>query len=714
MASAMRKTMVSKTEVKTPENLGQIVLQAAAVFQPPERLTVAEASKKYVKLKNPPAYQGPYLPDKTPYMVEPQNMTQSQDHTALIFVGPSQTGKTEAIILNLWAYHVKCNPLDMLLYCPSQSAARDFGKRRIDRMHRNSPEIGSELQRGQHADNTHDKTYRAGNIGSILWPSINELSSKPAPVVMFTEYDRMPDDVEGEGSPFYLGRKRTTTFRNMAMTVVDSSPARPVTDPKHKTKGHEAPPCTGILGLYNDGDRRRWYWPCPHSDCGEFFEPHFALLVYKTVDENNEDKPLSYAEIGRSVFMRCPHCSGRIEHESKRAMNLAGVWLRDGEKIRPSGERYGDPLESDVVSYWLRGPAAVFITWSEMVVKYVKALRKLEQTGDDGDLKTTINTDQGEPYVPREDTGDRLPEDIMDTAEPLKQKAVPADVRALMACVDVQKNRFEVQVMGVLPGNPYVIVVVDRFPIVKSERLDGDGERRWVKPATELEDWDLIEKLVMDKVYPLEDGSGEMAIAHTFCDSGGKEGVTTNAYNYWRKLRDEGKQSRFQLVKGDGNPNSPAVRIDYPDSARKDRNANAKGEIPVMFINTNMMKDYIDAMLAVEKDDLGAVTSAGKIRFPDWLEIGFYEQLTAEFRKKGKWEKTPGRANESFDLLVYFASGLKAKGIDNVDWERPPAWLKTWSENPLVVLAAKASDGAGVDKAASATSSFAALGELLA
>ena len=27
----------------------------------------------------------------------------------------------------------------------------------------------------------------------------------------------------------------------------------------------------GILSLYNRGDRRRWYWPCPH--CGEYFQP---------------------------------------------------------------------------------------------------------------------------------------------------------------------------------------------------------------------------------------------------------------------------------------------------------------------------------------------------------------------------------------------------------------------------------------------------------
>ncbi|WP_262197094.1 phage terminase large subunit family protein, partial [Escherichia coli] len=41
-----------------------------------------------------------------------------------------------------------------------------------------------------------------------------------------------------------------------------------ITDTRWKPSSpHEAPPTTGILSLYNRGDRRRWYWPCPH--CGE-------------------------------------------------------------------------------------------------------------------------------------------------------------------------------------------------------------------------------------------------------------------------------------------------------------------------------------------------------------------------------------------------------------------------------------------------------------
>ncbi|MCE3090551.1 phage terminase large subunit family protein, partial [Escherichia coli] len=59
---------------------------------------------------------------------------------------------------------------------------------------------------------------------------------------------------------FSLASKRTTTFMSSGMTLVESSPGRDVKDVKwRRTSPHEAPPTTGILSLYNRGDRRRWY-----------------------------------------------------------------------------------------------------------------------------------------------------------------------------------------------------------------------------------------------------------------------------------------------------------------------------------------------------------------------------------------------------------------------------------------------------------------------
>src|SRR3546814_12495812 len=82
------------------------------------------------------------------------------------------------------------------------------------------------------------------------------MAGKPVGRVGITDYDRIPDDIAGDGNAFDLASKRTTTFGSFAMTLAESSPSREITDYKKVVRGHAAPPPTGILALYNRGERR--------------------------------------------------------------------------------------------------------------------------------------------------------------------------------------------------------------------------------------------------------------------------------------------------------------------------------------------------------------------------------------------------------------------------------------------------------------------------
>lgn len=705
-------------------NLGEIVIEASSIFVPPERLTVAEASERYVYLNDAPAYVGPWKADKTPYMVEPMNTIASRDHTAVVFCGSAQSGKSQALILNAMAYFAICNPMDVILYHMSKPAARDFSIRRVDRGHRNSAAWGAQLPKRGNADNTFDKQYKTGMILSISWPSINEMSSKPVPVVMFTDYDRMPKDIDGEGSPFMLGQKRTTTFRNLGMTVAESSPSHDVIEQegdeglteREEVGPHEAPPTTGILGLYNQGDRRRWYWPCP--ECGEYFEGSFSDLRWPTKDEHG--KNLSLPEMAARVRMICPHNDCRIKPENRDAMNLKGRWLAEGERIDRDGNVTGEARYSRTASFWLKGPAAAYTTWQELALKHLEAERQYELTGSEDDLRATTNTDQAEPYRPKKSESARAAIDLQARASDLPVREVPTDVRALLATIDTQGNRWEVQVHGVRPGRPYDLVVVDRFKIEKSRRTDEDGDPLWVKPASYPEDWDLIEEMVLDKTYPLADGSGHMEIAFTICDSGGSKSrshdkkvdeidndmsVTSNAYDFYRRLKREGKHERFLLLKGDPNLNAPRAHISYPDSKRSGRQAGAMGEIPVLFLNVNSLKDSLNAML--DRDNAGG----GMIDFPDWLPSWWFKELTSEVRGRRGWAKLGSRRNEAWDLLTYCIGLCVYRRVEKVDWEEPPPWLQDWDHNPYVLTQGRE---VRVDKTTSSLHRLAELGAELA
>lgn len=708
-----------------PKDLGELVLNAAVVLEPKQRLTVAEAGGKTFMVHSPPAYIGLYKPDETPYMTEPMNMTMSRDHTGLIFVGPAQSGKTISLILVPMMYFSIFNPMDLILYHMSKPMARDFSMGRIDRAHRHTPEWGTEVM----LDNTYDKTYKSGMRLLISYPSINEMSSRAIPIVMFTDYDRMPQDVDGEGTPFPLGQKRTTTFRNLGMTIAESSPGFPVEEPEDHDEEraapgeHEAPPCKGILGLYNQGDRRLWYWPCP--ECGEYFEGRFLHLKWPTKDEDG--KPLSVPKMASRVKMVCPHCDCRIAPEQRDGMNARGVWLAEGQTIDKDGHVEGESNESKTLSYWLKGPAARYTTWRELVKKYLDAERVFERTGSEDDLKVTVNTDQGEPYVPRARSEVRQSADLQARANTtMPHRKVPRDVVALFALMDTQKYRWEVQIVGVRPGKAiggYDFVVIDRYKLSRSERFDEEGVPLPVQPASYPEDWDLIVPEVMDKTYELEDGSGHMEIAHTFCDSGGSKArthgkktsesevdkdmsVTSNAYNFWRRLRKTGKAERMLLIKGNPNINAPRAEITYPDSKRSDRNAGAAGEIPVLFINVNSLKDSLNAML--DRTDPGG----GMIDFPSWLPIWWFEELTAEVRGRTRWEKVGSRNNEAWDLLVYALAAAIYRKLEKVDWAKPPGWLAPWDENVYVVR--KPLEGEVVDKKVKPVHRFSELGAQLA
>jgi phage terminase large subunit GpA-like protein len=66
---------------------------------------------------------------------------------------------------------------------------------------------------------------------TLSWPTISELSGKPIPRLWLSDYDRMPQNVDGEGAPFDLARKRAQTFKRYGMTVAESSPGFAVDNP---------------------------------------------------------------------------------------------------------------------------------------------------------------------------------------------------------------------------------------------------------------------------------------------------------------------------------------------------------------------------------------------------------------------------------------------------------------------------------------------------
>lgn len=642
------------------------------ILRAPRRMRVADAVAQYMRVPMGAGNSVPWDPLVAPYVIEPMNCLASREYDAVIFVGPARTGKTIGLIDGWVIYNVICDPADMLIIQMTEEKAREHSKKRLARTFRVSPEVVSRLSPNKNDNNVYDRTFLAGNYLKIGWPSVNIMSSSDYKCVALTDYDRFPEDIDGEGDAFSLASKRTTTFMSSGMTLVESSPGRDVKDVKwRRTSPHEAPPTTGILSLYNRGDRRRWYWPCPH--CGEYFQPCGDVVAgFRDIAD-----PVLASE---AAYIQCPSCSGRILPEQKRELNGRGVWLRDGESINADGSRYGDPRRSRIASFWMEGPAAAYQTLSQLVYKLLTAEQEYETTGSEETLKTVINTDWGLPYLPRASMEQRKSELLEQRAEPVPSRSVPDGVNFLVATVDVQAGRhrrFVVQVTGY--GSRGERWIIDRYNITQSLRGDSDGENQRIDPASYPEDWDVLLTDVFHKSWPLaSDPSQQMRLMAMAVDSGGEDGVTDNAYKFWRRCRRDGLGKRIYLFKGDSIRRAKLITRTFPDNTgRTGRRAQAAGDVPLWLLQTDALKDRVNN--ALWRDSPGP----GYVHFPDWLGSWFYDELTYEERSSdGKWSK-PGRgANEAFDLMVYAEALVILHGYEKIRWPDAPEWAsrETWLE----------------------------------
>lgn len=660
-----------------------------------QRMTVTEAAQAYTRIGSAGSSQ-PWSLDRTPYLQEPQDVLTSLDFQGMIFVGPARTGKT-VLGLNWITHTVMTDPADMLYVHMDRENARKWSRGDLDRYLLSSTDVRSLQLTARQYDNVLDKTFKSGMRFLLTYPTASNLSGITVGRVGFIDYDRMDDDVDGEGNPYDLGSMRTTTFKRFAMTYAESSPNpnKEVQDPRWMpSTPHEAPPVKGIFELYNRGDRRRWQWCCPQ--CAEWFEPDFKLL-----DWGGKTDPM---EARDATVMVCPRSGCVIPSYKKDELNRHGRWIREGEMIEPGLHGATVPVpgakiaRSSIASFWLKGPAAAYQDWGQLVEKYLRALKALEDTGDDGPLRKTVTTDQGSYYIPQSRLADISPESLKAKAEDWgsteDNPTVPDGVRFLVATVDVQKTAFVVQINGFTDTGD--LVVVDMFKIRLSERLNDRGEKLPIDPAAFGEDWRALEREVMDRTYELADGGGRrMAIRATACDSGGAEGVTGHAYNFWRSLRQrkDGSHRKLILVKGEARPSAPEAQTRWPDSSQKDKFAVARGDVPVLLFQSNKLKDRVNLLMQRRVAD-DTTIDGGVMRYPDWAENWFYVQLTSEVRTEKGWENTRKRRNEAFDLS-YYALGVVLRGYetdsphlhfgyDRIVWGKEPAWAAPWDQNELV------------------------------
>lgn len=609
----------------------------------------------------------PYRHDVAPYMIEPMEAVTSRRFDSIAFVGPARSSKSEGLVINPLVHAILAHPRTVAVFSPTGGAASEWSRGALDPLIENSPELAARMARGRGADTIYAKRFRGGTRLTIDWPVKSKLAQRSIALVIGTDYDAFPDDIDGDGAAFSLMRKRTESAGSRGMTIVESSPRHEVQDETWTpTTAHEAPPCDGIVSIYNAGSRGRLYWTCP--DCSDLFIPSFDRLSYP-----DAGSPL---ERGAAAVMVCPHCGSVIPSSARADLNAGSRWLHEdvGGALVPLAD-----LSRLVAtaSYWLPGPAAALAPWSRIVSRYIEAQEAFDRTGDEAALRAATNVELGLPYLPRaRGNSSALSERALrDAATDHAWRTAPAGTAFITAAVDTQVGRFVVQVEAWMPGLERV--VIDRFDIFEAPADapgQGDGPRR-IDPARYAEDWAALLALA-DREYPVAGAGHTLRPVAVVVDANGEGGVTPNAYAFWRRAR-LSHPRRFYILKGEGGDRRKRAVLRRPETSHSGK-AHAARDVVILFVGTDRLKDEVAASLLREAG------GARKLSVSRFAPAQVFSEYAAERRGPKGWNKRAGvQRNEALDLSCYNLGLAIALEAEAINWDRPPLWAAPGPSNMM-------------------------------
>jgi phage terminase large subunit GpA-like protein len=446
-------------------------------LKPPPKLTVSQWADEHRYLsQKASAEPGRYRVDRTPYLRQIlDDLSADSSVEEVVFKKGAQVGASEAG--NCWiGYIIDYAPGPTLAVLPTVDMAKRTSKQRIDPMIEVTPRLKERVKDARSRDSGNTQLAKEFTGGFLIMTGANSatgLRSMPAKNLFMDEEDGYPADVDGEGSPAELARRRTATFSRRKIFRV-STPT---------IEGASA-----ISVAFEETDQRYYFVPCPH--CKAMQRLKWDRIRW---EKDSHGRPL-YS----SVRYHCEACEEPIAEHQKTWMLAAGEWRATKPAVK-GGKVVGYHLSA------LYSPVGWF-SWADAVEAWHKAQGRQDR------LRVFVNTVLGEAFALRaEDAPDWRR--LYEQRENLPHGVVPARACLLTAAVDVQKDRLELLVVGWAGKEAWT---VDRAVLV------GDTQK--------AETWRQLDPF-LDRDWPHETGAA-LRIRLCLVDSGFN---TTSVYEYVRK-----------------------------------------------------------------------------------------------------------------------------------------------------------------------------------
>ena len=469
-----------------------MLARCVATLKPPPELTLSQWADRYRMLSaESSAEPGRWHTDKAPYQREIMDAIGDAHIRRVVIMCAAQLGKTE-LLLNILGYFMAYAPAPILVMQPTLDMGQTFSKDRLAPMIRDTPVLRGLVDvKSRYAGNTIlKKNFPGGHITIVGANSATGLASRPIKVLLADEVDRYPGSAGTEGDPLSLAQKRQTTFWDKK-TVMVSTPV---------IKGHSR-----IETEYNQSTREEWNVPCP--ECGHYQPFVWANLIFDPDDLQKE------------IVYKCERC-GCVENEYR--------WKQQSQQGRFVAENPG----AETRGFHLNTLASTFCGWKEIVQKFIVAKEQLDQGNPEG-MKVWVNTELGETW---EERGEQVEDTELFNRREIYDAVVPEEVLVLTAGVDVQDDRFEVEIVGWGVGK-------ESWGI-RYQKIYGDMLKEQV--------WEDLDAF-LQTVWCKKDGTA-LRIISCCIDSGGHH--TDQGYRFTKERYERG----VWAIKGKGGAEVPYIR----------------------------------------------------------------------------------------------------------------------------------------------------------
>lgn len=412
-----------------------VVPSWAEAAVPPPAVTVSQWADAHRFLPQTSGARGArWRTDSTPYLRGIMDAPLEPGISKIAVMKGAQLGGSEALH-NILGYFIEYDPAPMLFVHPTAEVAEEWSKDRLADMIRSTPALQRVIRdkrqpRGSHeAESTLSlKIFPGGFLALGGANTPNTFARRSVRIAIADDCDRFPPVIADEGDPADLLVNRTTTFHD-ALAIFVSTPTL-----KHGR----------IDTLYQRSDRRRYFLACPscgHEDSLSWSDPAHFHVVYE------EREP-------ETARLACPACGERLTEADRRAMVRAAALAPDAG-WRPTRPASTGPGEAGLAGFHVPSLLSTLgsVTLSTLVGEWLGAQAKGKES-----LRVFINTKLAEGW---EDRTTRIePHVLLARREAYGPDGVevPAAAVCLTAGVDVQADRFELQVIGWAPAGVRFVV----------------------------------------------------------------------------------------------------------------------------------------------------------------------------------------------------------------------------------------------------------------